>query len=310
MTTAELLEQLTSTIASHQRAAFRSHYRALTRLPGAKVELQEFLEDYLHHVVQLFAAHAGAIWFRTLQADAPVARVSHRFGELGLSGEHLAAHDELVRFALTKERSFLVRPCSAVDRAKSATNPTDSFVLLGPVDHHGERIAVVELFLGPTPTRGRTAADRNRYILWLDHLIGFLCRGIEQRLLRRSAPLSPALEQLSEASNRAVELHESIRVELQRRLAPFENWNFGSLADNQAFVTRVHELLDQFGLRVRCPQCGSAAILRCQNAGNARHGSFLFDHTLDSGRTFHGGSASVPRLELVPRPARRKKADA
>lgn len=308
MPPAQMLDQLTEAIASHQRAAFRSHYRAIVRLPRSRGDLQGFLEDYLMHVVQLYAATAGAIWFRTPQPGVVTAKVAQGLGQLPLTEDTSAAHDQLVQFALSQDRSFLVRPYSAAERSAAASNPTDSFVLFGPVDHQGERIAVVELFLGPHPTRGRTAAERNRYVLWLDHLIGFLCQGIEQRLLRKSAPLPPALEQLGAATHEAAALQEQIRQNLERQLQAFEGWNFGSLTDNQAFTARVHALLEQFGLRARCPQCGSPAILRCQNAGNAKQGAFLFDHTLSSGRTFHGGSTSFPKLELLARPKRRTKA--
>jgi hypothetical protein len=229
-----------------------------------------------------------------------------------LDGEFAAPHDHLLHFALSKPKSFLVKPYSAPEKLTAisnpkVSNPTDSFIVLGPVDHHGERIAVVELFLGPTPTRGRTAAERNRYLLWLDHLLGFLCRGIEARLLKRLAPLPPALEQLASAASAASAVQATIRITLEQHLATFSGWNFGSLDGNQTFTTRVQELLDQFGFRVACPHCGSPAILRCQNTGNSKSGVFLYDHTLESGRTFHGGPTSFPKLTLVPRQARRKR---
>jgi hypothetical protein len=223
-----------------------------------------------------------------------------------LDGEHERAHEQLLRYALGRSKSFLVRPYSAPARRSGVKNPTDSFVVLGPVDHGGERIAVVELFLGPAPMRGQTAAERNRYLLWLDHLILFLCRGIELRLLRSAAPLQAALDRLAVAESDLNAMQATIRDTLEQRLATFAGWNFGSLAKNQAFAARLHELLEKYGLRAICPQCGAPAILRCQNSGNAKTGVFLFDHYLEAGRTFHGGPTTVPAIRLAPKPARRK----
>jgi hypothetical protein len=305
MTQATLFDQLIARVGSGQRTEFRAHYRALTRLPNAEIDLQAFLDEYLVRLVQLYAANAGAIWFRSTDSPRLSAKARIGFEQLGLAGELAESHHRLLEFALSKSKSFLVKPYSAPEKLAGASNPTDSFLVLGPVDHQGERIGVVELFLGPTPQRGRTAADRNRYQLWLDHLLSFLCRGIETRLLRKSAPLPPALEQLDVAAKAASAMQATIRTTLERHLATFAGWSFGSVSSNQAFTTRVQQLLDHFGFRVVCPQCGSPAILRCQAAGNSKSGVFLYDHTLESGRTFHGGKTSFPKLQLVTRPARR-----
>jgi hypothetical protein len=332
MTITTIFEELVAGVRSSQRAQFRSHYRAVTRLPETDRALQPFLDEYLEHLVHLYAATAGAIWFRkpdgegTARAASPAmlhpggalpppgqlaaglaskARIG--FDQLGLNGELAEAHARLLQFALGKSKSFLVKPYSAPEKHAAVSNPTDSFIVLGPVDHHGERIAVVELFLGPTPARGRTAAERNRYLLWLDHLLSYFCRGVELRLLRSAAPLPPALDQLAVAGKAAAAVQATIRSTLEQHLAHFSGWNFGSLEGNHAFTARVQELLDQFGFRVVCPQCGSPAILRCQNSGNAKSGVFLYDHTLEQGRTFHGGPTSFPKVELVPRPARRRR---
>lgn len=300
-----LFDHLVAEIAAEKRTEFRNHYRALARLPKADIDLQQFLDEFLRTVSGLYAASAAAIWFRTPDGQL-AAKTSMALDQIGLKGDLAVAHEQLLRFALTKKKSFLVKPYSVPERHATASNPTDSFIVFGPVDHHDERIAVVELYLGPIPMRGRSAAERNRYVLWLDHLLGFLCRGIEFRLLRKSAPLTPALHQLTAAANSATELQATIVSTLEQRLSAFVGWSFGTLEDNQAFASRVHELLDQFGLRVTCPQCGSPAILRCQNAGNSKTGVFLFDHTLETGRTFHGGPTSFPKLTLVARPSRRK----
>ncbi|MGE0757648.1 MAG: hypothetical protein AB7O38_11530 [Pirellulaceae bacterium] len=302
------LDDLLATLTADQRAAFLADYQTLRDLPAARGELQAFFDGYLLHLVRLYAATAGALWFRPGEPGSLVCRARIGFDRLDLTGDLQRAHEQLLNYALDRDHSFLVRPFSAPARGTRVSNPTDSFVILGPVSHGGQRIALVELLLGPTPVRGQSAAERNRYLLWLDHLITFLCRGMEIRLLRTSAPLPAALDQLATTELEVQALQDAIRQTLQQRLSTFAGWNFGSLEKNQAFATRVHELLEQHGLRVVCPQCGSPAILRCQNSGNARTGVFLFDHYLETGRTFHGGPTTVPPIRLVAKPARRKSA--
>jgi hypothetical protein len=301
-----LLDNLLDSLAADQRETFLAEYQELSRLPESRRDLQSFLDSYLEHLVRLYAATAGVVWFLDAHREQLSARARVGYDRLGLTGEFERPHDELLRYALTRTKSFLVRPYSTPARQAGVSNPTDSFLVLGPVDHGGDRIAVVELFLGPMPVRGQTASERNRYLLWLDHLLSFLCRGVEVRLLRSAAPLQVALDRLAATRAELDAMQTAIREALQQRLSAFAGWNFGTLEKNQAFARELQELLDQYGLRVVCAQCGAPSILRCQNSGNAKAGVFLFDHYLDSGRTFHGGPTTVPPIALVAKPARRK----
>jgi hypothetical protein len=307
MSSTVILDELLDGLSVAQRNLFIADYSAVRDLPASRCDLQPFFDSYLKHIVGLYAATAGAIWFRSADSEDLTLKTQVGFDRLGLDEELLAAHQNLLRYAMTRNKSFLVKPYSAPAKLAGVSNPTDSFLVLGPVDHRGERIAAVELFLGPTPGRGKTAAERNRYLLWLDHLLSFLCQGIQIRFLRKSAPLQTALDRLSAAQVEMNTIQLSIRETLERNLAVFAGWNFGSLEKNQAFANRIHELIDQYGLRVACLQCGAPAILRCQNSGNSKAGVFLFDHYLERGRTFHGGPTTVPELKLVAKPARRKR---
>ena len=304
-----ILDELLENVPPESRDAFTRDYRAVSQLPSADCELQSFLDNYLQRIVNLYAARAGAIWFRASQSVELSIKSKIGYSSLGICGEIEVAHEQLLRHGLSKTKSLLVKPFSRPDERASAANPTDSFVLLGPVDSHGDRIAIVELFLGPTPVRGMTAGDRNRYTLWMDHLIGFLCQGIEQRFLGNLAPLQPALTNL-EATRSEIEAYkDAIRVSLEITLNSYSGWNFGSLRNNQTFTRQVHELLDANSLRVECPECGAPAILRCQSAGNSKTGVFLYDHYLTSGRTFHGGPTTFPPVKLMAKPPRRRNKD-
>lgn len=308
MTDPALLDELLSDVPVDERSRFTDDYLALVHLPSEDRDVQGFLDEYLRLIVRLFVANAGAVWFRAASGSQLSPKSLLGFDELGLEEEHVAAHTELLQYTLSRSESYLVKPFSQPHPRSAAANPTDSFILMGPVVSHGDRIAIVELFLGPNPIRAKTSGDRNRYVLWMDHLVGFLCQGIEQRFLGNLAPLEPALTNLEATRTEIAAFKDAIRVSLEVTLNGYAGWNFGSLRNNQTFTRNVHALLDANSLRVECPECGSPAILRCQSAGNSKTGVFLYDHYLESGRTFHGGPSTFPAVKLVARPPRRAAA--
>ena len=301
-----ILNQLLDDIAPHERASFKGIYHRIKELPSSATDLQDFLDEYIRQVVQLYAATAGAIWFCSPNDGHLGIKAHVGFEHLGLEGEYQRPHEQLVQHALGCARAYLVRPFSTPGDGANVSNPTDSFLLLGPIDGQGEPIGVVELFLGPTPPRGQTSGDRNRYVLWLDHLIEHLRQGIRLRFLGSSAPLQPAMVNLEAAKVEISAYRDAIRKSLEVTLNSYTGWNFGSLKNNQTFAKTMHNLLDENGLRVVCAECGAPAILRCQSAGNSKTGVFLYDHYLATGRTFHGGPSTFPRVTLIAKPPRRK----
>ena len=58
-----ILNQLLDDIAPNERASFKGMYHRIKELPSSASDLQDFLDEYLRQVVQLYAATAGAIWF-------------------------------------------------------------------------------------------------------------------------------------------------------------------------------------------------------------------------------------------------------
>lgn len=304
---ATALDGLLDSLPAAQRTGFVETYRGLARLPASDLNLPAFFDAYLQQVAALYAASAGALWFRG-EGDAWIVKARVGFDRLGLTEDYAAAHDGLLRFAARQPRSLLVKPFSSPAVRSGVSNPTDSFVLLGPVPHQQEPLGVVELFLGPTPVRGRTAAERRRYVLWLDHLILFLCRGLERRF-QTASPLAAARGAVAAARREVEPLRHSIRAVLENSLGMLVGKQLGSLAAHQALATEVQELLDAHGFRVACPECGAAAILRCQANARVPGGVFVFDHSAASRRTFHGGQATFPRLAIVERPPRRKLRD-
>ncbi len=112
-----------------------------------------------------------------------------------------------------------------------------------------------------------------------------------------------ALGQLQEEINR---LQRSIRLAIQNQLGKLAGCSLGSLEHNQQLARSIHELLESHGLRVRCNECGHPAILRVSPRAGVANGVFVFDHTINGRRTFHGGRSAMPDVRLVAKPARRK----
>lgn len=114
------------------------------------------------------------------------------------------------------------------------------------------------------------------------------------------------LEQLQEEINR---LQRSIRLAIQNQLRRLAGQSLGDLQQNQQLARSIHQLLESHGLRVRCNECGHPAILRVSPRAGVAHGAFVFDHSINGRRTFHGGGSAMPEVYLVAKPPRRTAAD-
>jgi len=104
-------------------------------------------------------------------------------------------------------------------------------------------------------------------------------------------------------------LQRSVRLAIENELTHWSGKTYGSLQANQDVVRMLHEMVDSHGLRLRCPECGHPAILRCSARPGIDAGVFVFDHQVDGRRTFHGGGIVLPVLRLVAKPPRRRKGE-
>ncbi|QDT08344.1 hypothetical protein [Stieleria marina] len=104
-------------------------------------------------------------------------------------------------------------------------------------------------------------------------------------------------------------LQRTVRLTIQDRLAKLTGQSLGSLAENREMAKAIHQMLDSHGLRVQCSECGHPAILRASPRGGVANGVFVFDHTIERRRTFHGGKTVLPELRLVSKPARKQSSD-
>ena len=100
-------------------------------------------------------------------------------------------------------------------------------------------------------------------------------------------------------------LQRLIRQTITAKLNQFSGQSMGTIDENRQWVESIATLLDSHGLRVQCSECGHPAILRVSPRGNSS-GVFVFDHTIDRRRTFHGGKSRMPEIRLVAKPPRQK----
>ena len=112
-----------------------------------------------------------------------------------------------------------------------------------------------------------------------------------------------ALAKLQQEIN---QLQRTIRLAIQEQLRVLAGESMGSLELNRELAQSIHVLLESHGLRVRCNECGHPAILRVSPRAGIPAGAFVFDHTIDGHRTFHGGASSLPGISIIAKPPRKK----
>ncbi len=115
---------------------------------------------------------------------------------------------------------------------------------------------------------------------------------------------SVTLKELELQLNR---LQRTVRLTIQAQLASLTGTTMGDIEQNRKLVESIHQLLDGHGLRIQCTECGHPAILRVSPRSGMPGGAFVFDHSIDGRRTFHGGRPVFPEIRLVAKPTRKKR---
>lgn len=306
----EALESLTAPPAP--RAPQLGQVAQLAHLIDGELPLQPLLEQLLPQLCSLFSGAAAAIWIKAHGDKAAVVGVRYQMDRMLPGAAEQKQHQRLVQLAWRQSQPLLVE-CTELQAQRTAlpdidlelpSNPTNHPLLFAPVIYQGETLALLEIAL-TAATAKLTAVQRQLYARAASLVARRLVSGLSDRIHPTPPSVERANEQLESLSGEVRELQQQIRQRFDQRLQHFEGWAFASLADKQVFAKRVQQLLEAHGLRVACCECGHPAILRAVAIGNAKHGAFVFDHYLDSGRTFHGGSTTVPLIRVVSKPARR-----
>lgn len=277
-------------------------FKKLEKVQASDVTLQPFLEQVLPILVNHYGALGGLVWLRPHGGHGSWLALRHQMEPISFGAAENRKHERLVQFAWQQRSPLFMAP-----KAKGMghpTNPVNYSLAFAPVVHWGETIALLELVFQLEPCQ-LTPIFQRTLLQTLQVAADRLHDGLRQRLNLPAATIAQATIAVEQLKGEIKSYEESLRRSMEARLRQFQGWEFGSLVENQAFAKMVHELLDQHGLRAQCPECGNAAILRCIKAGNSKHGVFVFDHYLPTGRTFHGGPTTVPPLTLISKPQRR-----
>ncbi len=287
----------------------------LGELVDSDLPLQSFLEQLLPQLCMLFGGKAAVSWMKAFGNSDAIFGVRYQMDRLLTAVSEQKKHERLVQLAWQQRQPLLAESTTEKTNSQQAAaasdfaNPNNSNttgypLLFGPILHLGEPIALLEIVLAET-SQPLTQSQRQLYLRAVKLVSERVYGGLRRRMAMPAASIDKAVSQLEQLGNEVVSLQHQIRQRIETRLQHFQGWAFASFTQNQAFAKMVHQMLESHGLRVRCPECGHAAILRCLRVGNSKHGAFVYDHYLDTGRTFHGGPSSVPLIQVVPKPARR-----
>lgn len=297
---AELQQVLQSLPSDPSPQPLRSpQIASLAQLVDSDLPLQAFLEQLLPQLCTLFSGAAAVTWMKAHGTSDAIVGVRYQMDKLLQTLTEKTQHERLVQTAWRQTLPFLVqRP----------DNATGHWLLFAPIAHCDEPLALLEIALGSPggpPTREPTPTQQKLFIRAAELVAQRVYYGLRQRISLPPPSIAKAVDQIDKLTDEVRLLQQQIQQRIEQRLQRFHGWAFNELRDKQAFAKHVQQMLESHGLRVECPECGHAAILRGLRIGNAKHGAFVFDHYLDSGRTFHGGSTSVPLIRVVPKPARR-----
>ncbi|QDV22052.1 hypothetical protein [Aureliella helgolandensis] len=298
--------------------------KRLGELVDGELPLQMFLEKLLPELSQLLGGLAAVAWMKAQGASGAVFGIRYQMDALLGSISEQKKHERLVQLAWQQKQPLLAEPArlgrkvsppdavhspdsthvADLSQTPGGANPTSYPLLFGPILHLGEPVALLEIVLAEQ-AQPLSQKQRQLFLRAIQLICERVYGGLRRRMTLPAATLVQAEEHMQQLTEEVKVIQQQIVRSIETRLQTFFGWSFASLAENQAFAKLVHHLLDSHGLRVVCPECGHPAILRCLRAGNAKHGAFVFDHYLETGRTFHGGPTTVPLIRVVSKPARR-----
>lgn len=279
------------------RVRLAAQIERLQRICREDQPLEAFLGEVLDVLRRVFGAAAAAFWMRPPGSDElfPLLRVG--FTNLPFPALSTDPLDQPV-----------IERWQALDPSVATLESLPATVLVGPIHHSAKPLGALQLVIAEEGKNSERASGASAalYLHAFLRVIAAIEPTVVHRTLVRSASIGEADEGLEQLGRQIHQIQRSIRLAIEQFLHQHRGATFGSFEANQRFVRSVQKLLESHGLRVRCPECGYASILRCARNASAPSGLFVFDHYLPDGRTFHGGSRSLPLLRVTAKPDRRR----
>lgn len=266
----------------------------------------KFFEYFLQKTARIYCARCVAIWVLNGEDRQP-----YLAAEASVNGRAAGQETDDDLLGLVKQFDAQGPSVEQVVAAKSGPSgfaEQNDLIVWGPVCANEQTIAVIAVNLGSG--RGPDRETVAGYLARMEHLSKCLLGYLQNRHRRAELPTpsfdstTRSLESIGEVVNSR---RESIRQLIEEDLGRFAGIRFATLEENRDFAAKVHELLDGNGLRSQCPECGTAAILRCINTGNSKTGVFSFDHYIEGRRKYHCGVTSFPKLKICNKPLRRAR---
>lgn len=118
------------------------------------------------------------------------------------------------------------------------------------------------------------------------------------------------LKKLTTVRRKLKQAHAAIADELQEVLRELAGQSFPTHDEAAETTAVIQEVMQQLGLRARCPKTGEACNLRCTQV-RSRTTTFQLERNLKGKRKVTAAFTTFPDVELVDAPPdlRRKKRD-
>lgn len=283
----------------HDPARLRRLVDALDRLclqPVPPWQTDVYLQHLLAGMQQLLDACAVAFWYRCFGGSSLVIGPHLGMQKMRLSTTTRATLDESVQ-------RFWQRNCASHVQSPDGSTA----IIVAPVNHGLQTVATFTFLF----SRSNAAfAQSQENLEAANHLQAAIQSSLHAALQLPTVDPRANADPLEQLTSQVHLVQRSIRQTIELYLNRRAGEDLGDVTAMQSFATQLHELLDAHGLRVRCPECGHAAILRCSGAATDQRSNFVFDHYIDGRRTFHGAGSLLPRLRILNKPPRRKRASA
>jgi len=194
------------------KAQIRGLVNEISTLTKSGAPASEFYPELLGRVITALAAAGGAIWL--LDEDQQL-RLQYQINAepsiLAEDSDDAARHQRLIRRAAAAGQSVLVPPYSGTTDGDAEGNPTRYLLVLGSLQHDGQKDGLIEIFQRPD-----TAPDTQRgYLRFLQQMCELAAEWLRSQKLRTLGDRQSLWQQadaFARASHESLDLKETAYI--------------------------------------------------------------------------------------------------